>query len=314
MTLRGSERSLLLVACGLLLLPGCRFTAPDPGRDDTPTSGRVLILADVDCKAVIEEEAMVFRNIYKDAEMDIRYMNEAQLLRSMMNDSVRCVITTVAPGGAQQAYYDKRRISTPIVPIYKAGIAVVVNKQSPLGHLDLRAIAELLGGASGKTEGTSPGATAAATDLRALFAGAGSGVARLLVDSLHLGPLRAQALADVPAVIAQVARDPLAVGFVPFEAISDLDNPAMRMLRDQVRLLPIARHPEGNPVPLTQASLADGSYPLQRTVNMMVTEGKTGLGTGFVSFVANHKGQRIILKLGVAPITVPPRNVEIVPQ
>jgi phosphate transport system substrate-binding protein len=47
---------------------------------------------------------------------------------------------------------------------------------------------------------------------------------------------------------------------------------------------------------------------------MLLTEGKSGLGTGFVSFVANHKGQRIILKLGVAPINVPPRNIQIVPQ
>jgi phosphate transport system substrate-binding protein len=76
--------------------------------------------------------------------------------------------------------------------------------------------------------------------------------------------------------------------------------------------LPIAHRSGEAPILPSQSSLADGSYPLRRTVNMVLTEGKSGLGTGFVSFVANHKGQRIILKLGVAPITVPPRNVEIV--
>ena len=63
-----------------------------------------------------------------------------------------------------------------------------------------------------------------------------------------------------------------------------------------------------------QSTLADGSYPLRRPVYMVLCEGKSGLGTGFVSFVANHKGQRIILKHGIAPNKVPPREVEIVSQ
>jgi phosphate transport system substrate-binding protein len=64
----------------------------------------------------------------------------------------------------------------------------------------------------------------------------------------------------------------------------------------------------------SQSTLADGSYPLRREVYMILAEGKSGLGTGFVSFVANHKGQRIILKLGIAPHKVPAREVEIVHQ
>jgi len=60
--------------------------------------------------------------------------------------------------------------------------------------------------------------------------------------------------------------------------------------------------------------LADASYPLRRPVYMVLAEGKSGLGTGFVSFVANHKGQRIILKHGLAPHKVPPREIEIVTQ
>ncbi|MFZ1617111.1 MAG: substrate-binding domain-containing protein [Flavobacteriales bacterium] len=299
---------------GLMGLSGCQFTEPDPRTDDTPTSGHILILADEDCRAVLDDEALVFRNIYADAILDIRYMGEAELLKAMMNDSVRCVVTSVDPGGAQQAYFDKRRISAPIVPIYKAGIAVVVNRNSLLQRFDLLQIAALLGKMNDAQTASKIEQPATSDNLTALFAGAGSGVARLLVDSLQIGTLRARALADVNAVIAQVARDPGAVGFLPFEAISDLDDPAILALQEQVRILPIAGAPGGVAVLPSQSSLADGTYPLKRTVNMVLTEGKSGLGTGFVSFVANHKGQRIILKLGVAPINVPPRDIEIVQE
>ena len=37
-----------------------------------------------------------------------------------------------------------------------------------------------------------------------------------------------------------------------------------------------------------------------------------GLATGFASFVAGHKGQRIILKQGLAPERVPVRDIELV--
>ncbi|HEX2617046.1 MAG TPA: hypothetical protein VHL57_05845, partial [Flavobacteriales bacterium] len=126
--------------------------------------------------------------------------------------------------------------------------------------------------------------------------------------------LRAQALANVDSVVAAVARDPRCIGFLPFALISDLDDPHMRALREQVKLLTVSAS-DGSPAVLpNQSTLADGQYPLRRTVNMLLTEGRSGLGTGFVSFVANHKGQRIILKRGLAPIKVPAREVEIVHQ
>src|SRR5690606_185109 len=117
---------------------------------------------------------------------------------------------------------------------------------SALRRLDLGQVARLLGQAGG---------AAPADTLTALFAGPGSGVARLLMDSLHIGSLRAKALPDLAAVVDQVARDPRSIGFLPFEAISDLDDPAQRALRGKVRLLPIARNGASPPVLPSQSSL-----------------------------------------------------------
>lgn len=305
-----AAHSLLLAS--LLLLGGCTCSAPDPARDDTPTSGSILILADADCRPVVEKELLVFSDFYPKANIRVRYLHEAEMLQAMLNDSVRCVVTAVEPGGAQQAYFNKRNISAPMVPAYRSGIAVVVNKNCPLQHLRLHQVAALLGKAGTLQVTTDAEQIPRWDSLTALFAGSGSGVARQLMDSLGIAKLRAQALPDAAAVVHQAARNNRVVGFLPFEAISDLDDPAMRELRDQVRLLPIARTAADPPVPLNQTTIGDGSYPLPRTVRMVLTEGKSGLGTGFVSFVANIKGQRIILKLGLVPIRVPERNIQIV--
>ena len=303
----------LFLAAGLLLVGNACHT-PDPTRDDTPTAGRIMIMADADCKPVVEKELLVFRDFYPKANIHVRYLPEAELLKAMLNDSVRCAITAVEPGGEQLAYFRQRSISAPVVPVYRSGIAVVVNRNSPVERLHLGQVARLLGGTGGVQATTDIENTTHLDSLTALFAGAGSGVARQLMDSLGIAKLRAQALPDVPTVIAQVALNNRVIAFLPFEAISDMDDPAMRALRDQVRLLPIARTAAEAPIPLNQSTIADAGYPLTRTVNMVLTEGKSGLGTGFVSFVANLKGQRIILKLGLAPVRVPARNIQIVHQ
>lgn len=302
-------------ACSMFL-SGCHFAAPDPYNDDTPTFGKVIVLADVDSRPVIEKEAAIFHSYYPKAEIEVRYMTEGELLKAMMNDSVRCVVSSVAYGPEQQTDFQKRKLTAlPVVPIYTDAIAVVVHKDNPIARLDLGQIKALLNGDTTAVQGDSVAEdTSGIGSLRAVFPGRGSGVARMLVDSLHLQGIRGGALPDVGSVVAQISRDRTAIGFIPFATISDLDNADMRALREQVKLLPIAFASDSGAILPSQSTIADGQYPLRRTMNMLLTEGKSGLGTGFVSFVANHKGQRIILKLGVPPIQVPPRNIEMVPH
>jgi len=59
-----------------------------------------------------------------------------------------------------------------------------------------------------------------------------------------------------------------------------------------------------------QAYMKMDNYPLCRDVYIIKTEPRMGLGTGFTSFVAGDKGQRIILRAGLLPATIPTRVVK----
>jgi phosphate transport system substrate-binding protein len=280
-------------------LIGC--ATPDPRTDDVPTKGHILMMADEDLRSLIEREETVFESIYTKAQLDIRYLPEAELIKAVMNDSVRCWAATVQPGGEQEAYYATRNVKAHVVPICTDAIAVVVNKSAPIDSISLVSLRNaLFGTAPGKAEWSDlHGSDQSRTrPLRLLFCQKGSGVARTLLDSLggsEFAHFRGEAIGTVGAVI------------------SDLDDPAHQALRRDVRILPVSGDAGAALLP-SQSTLADGSYPLRRPVYLILAEGKSGLGTGFVSFVANHKGQRIILKQGLAPKQVPSREVEIVPQ
>jgi phosphate transport system substrate-binding protein len=282
------------------LLGGCTSPAPDPRVDDIPTKGDVLILAEEDFRSVLEAQVLAFENIYAEAHVRLRYLPQAELLKAMMSDSVRAVFTTCLPGAEQETYFRTRSLSRDVVPVLTDGIAVVT--------------ANLLEAKSVSVDSIRSGLTGAGRHV-VVFDGTGTGVVRTVVDSLFGGDqsaLRAaSAVPGVDSLVHLVATSPGIVGLLAFSRISDLDDPRCRALRANVSLCAVSPSGDGPAVMPNQSTLADGSYPLRRTLYAVVTEGRSGLGTGFVSFVAGHKGQRIILKSGLAPIRVPAREVEI---
>ncbi len=298
-----------------LLLWACGGKAPDPTTDDKLTSGRVVLLADEGLRPLMERQEQVFESFYTKADVQFRYMPAAELLQAMMNDTVRCAFASLLPGGDQEAWLRSRQRVARNVPICTDGIAVLANKERSLRNLALPTLRAMLRAGDSwpswaMVDGRSPARVAL------VFDGPGSGVMRTLADSLFPGEavtLNGTTAPDVAAVVTRVAGDPNSLGLVPFSSLSDLDDPVMRDLRARVDLVALSPSMDtARAVPPTQGTLADGRYPLRRKVYAILTEPKSGLGTGFVSFVAGHKGQRIILKQGLAPQQVPARDVEIV--
>lgn len=296
-----------------LLLAACDTTPSDPRTDDNPTSGHIAVLVDEGLKPVFEDLESIFEHFYKDAELDLRYLPEGGILTAMQHDSVRLVFATFQPGGEQQEYLRSRQNTPHIEVVATDAVAVVANTSSELGSITMPLIVSLLEGTGPTLEVKGP---MAFQKYKLVFDRSGSSTARVLVDSLLGGDasrLKAQVFATngIDSLVAQVARNPNTLGFIPFAAIADKDNAHARFLLEQVKVLAVGRDTSNAVLP-SQTTLADGTYPLCRPVVMMVLEPKAGLGTGFASFVAGHKGQRIILKRGLAPAHIPSREIEVV--
>lgn len=310
-------RALPSAAVAIALLGACTGKGPDPYTDDKPTSGRVVLIADEGLRPLLERQEQVFEGFYAKADVDIRYMPAADLLKAMMDDTVRCAFGSVLPGGEQEAWLKARQRVARNIPIGTDAVMVLANKQRGLKALALPSLRAML--RAGNSWPSWSAVDGVSTDRVALvFDGAGSGIMRTLADSLFPGEavtLNGTTEQGAAAVVKRVASDPNSLGLVPFASLSDLDDPAIRALRDQVDLVALSPTDDlADALQPTQGTLADGRYPLRRKLYAVLTEPKSGLGTGFVSFVAGHKGQRIILKQGLAPEHVPAREVEIVQQ
>jgi phosphate transport system substrate-binding protein len=60
-----------------------------------------------------------------------------------------------------------------------------------------------------------------------------------------------------------------------------------------------------------QGSIYDRSYPFVREIYFITRETFTGLGSGFIQWATGEQGQRIVLKSGLVPATMPIRLVQI---
>jgi phosphate transport system substrate-binding protein len=115
-------------------------------------------------------------------------------------------------------------------------------------------------------------------------------------------------------VIDFVESHPEAIGIISVNWISDRDDSITHAFLKRVKVLGVSPDfdPEGNDyVKPHPAYIADKSYPFIREVYTISRETFVGLGRGFIQFVANDQGQRIVLKMGMVPATMPIRLIQV---
>lgn len=121
------------------------------------------------------------------------------------------------------------------------------------------------------------------------------------------------ALQTVNEVIDYVSDHKNVIGFIPFNTISDTDDGKVKETLKRIKILSLrAKNREGDTVRVSanQSDIADGGYPLIRTLNTVTRNTyDDNLELLLVSFLSKAKGAKIFLKAGLIPVTIPEREV-----
>ncbi|MFN3316619.1 MAG: phosphate ABC transporter substrate-binding protein, PhoT family, partial [Raineya sp.] len=64
----------------------------------------------------------------------------------------------------------------------------------------------------------------------------------------------------------------------------------------------------------SQSAFAKNIYPLRRECYVLVKGGRIGLAHAWATFISQEIGQRIILKAGLLPAKIPPREIEMISE
>ena len=114
-------------------------------------------------------------------------------------------------------------------------------------------------------------------------------------------------------VVNFVAKNRDALGIISVNWISDKNDSLTMSFIKKVNVLAISQQyvNDGNYYRPQQGFIYDRSYPFVREIYLISRETFTGLGSGFINWAAAEQGQRIVLKSGLVPATMPIRLVQI---
>ena len=125
---------------------------------------------------------------------------------------------------------------------------------------------------------------------------------------------QAYAIDSTLDVVNYVAGHRNAIGFIGVSLVSDIDDSTQMSFLKRIKVASLSKSEQAtadNSYKPFQAYIYQGDYPLIRDVYAIDAEPRNGLATGFTSFLASDRGQRIILKSGIIPAVAPVRIVNI---
>ena len=291
----------------------------------TPTSGRVSIGVDETFAPILESEVDTFQKLYPDAHLKASYQPEDSVLLNLLNDKVKLAIVSRDLNAEEKAELAKQTMTPTVTHIGIDGLAIILHPSNPDSLLTVTQLRSIFSGQT--TSWKQLGNATKLGDVNVVFDANRSSTLRFVRDSLLRGQTltkRVFAAKSNSEALAYVASHPTAIGVIGINWVSDHDDPNVMSFLHTVRVAAITARP--NPTkddyirpyqrylaPYTPAQLqADHDlqrYPLQRNIYVINREARTGLGSGFTSFVAGQKGQLIFYKSGLLPAKMQVRIV-----
>jgi phosphate transport system substrate-binding protein len=284
------------------------------GPDETPTRGNIKISVDESFQPIMDSEVFTFTHLYKSARVKPLYKPEYDVINDFMNDSVKVIATSKKLTDYQIQYLrDTLVIARTTTYAYDA-LALVTNRENKDTLLKYNTIKDIFLGKTTKWKDINPKSRLG--DIRVIFDNTKSGNIRYFKELFEIKDTLGKnffAVKNNAEVIDFISRNPDALGIVSVNWISDKDDSLSTSFTKKVNIVAVSQQfvNDGSYYRPDQGSIYLKSYPFVREIYLISRETFAGLGSGFINWACAEQGQRIVLKSGLVPATMPIRLVQI---
>ena len=305
--------TVLLNLAIMFLMISCKSRGPKP-LDETPTRGNITISVDESFQPLIDTEVYTFTSLYQNAFVKPLYKPEFYLVNDFMDDSVRVMVTSRKLSDDQIQYLKDKLIVVRSVTFAYDALALLTNLENLDTLLTYNNVRDIFRGQI-KTWKEIDGKSKLGK-ISVIFDNTKSGNIRYFKELFEITDTLGDnffAVNNNAEVIDYVSRNPDAMGIISVNWISDLDDSRSRSFLSKVNVLAISQQfvNDGSFYRPYPGSIADKSYPFIREVYITSRETFSGLGSGFLQWATGEQGQRIVLKSGLVPATMPIRLVQV---
>lgn len=298
----------------LLVFSSCTGKNRIASPTDTPTSGNIRILVDESFRPLIDAEIMVFTGLYTNARITPLYKPEVDVVNEFMKDSVKVMVTSRKLTDDQIKYLRDTLVVARTTTFAWDAVALVVNKSNPDSLLTYNDVKNIFTGKTTNWKDIS--SKSPLGQIRVIFDNPKSGNIRYFREKFDYNdplPSNFYALNSNPEVIEFIEKNRDALGIISVNWISDPDDSLSNNFTNRITVAAVSQPylDEGSYYRPLPGSIYDKTYPFTREIYLIKRESHMGLGSGFINWACAEQGQRIVLKSGLVPATMPIRLVQI---
>ena len=295
-------RNILFICC-ILAFVSCKRKEKTTVVEETRTSGTLKILVDESVGPIVQQQIDIFSLDYPQATFKTTVKPEEMLLPAFLNDSVRVIVLPRLLNKEEEKYYNQRNIRINSSRFAIDGIALITNADNIDSTITVKEVIDILQGKK--------------SDKKLVFDNAYSSTFQYFKDLAHISQFPASGVYSKNSsneVIKFIAEDKNFIGILGVNWLSER-NTEMAASLAKVKTLGV-KNLKGlvggdqfyKP---TQNNLISGVYPFLRNINIIDCEGRGGLGTGFATWLRSQRGQLIVLKYGLGPHKMMPREINL---
>ena len=301
------------VTVGLLLatsvFSSCEEKKPrkDANRTDTTTSGAIQFASDDSFSPIIDEEVEMFNVSHPKATVTPIYTDETDAVKQLIDEKIFLAVT--ARNFTKNEYntlVNKGYKSMRAAPIAYDGLALIIHKQNQDSCITVKDIARILSGDAKKWSDIYPNSKRG--DIEVVFDNPKSSTVRYAQDSILGGkPINSpniQAVDKSAQVVDYVEKTPNAIGIIGSNWLNDKRDTTNVTFKKNIRVMSVSRMDKATPLnswKTYQYYIYNDSYPLIRTIYLLLNDSYRGLPTGFANFITSPKGQLIIFHSSLLP-------------
>lgn len=283
---------------GVLLIIGFVFACVKKDNNkETILKGSIKILVDETLTPIVEDQVAVFENEY-EAKISLISQSENEAILSLSKGVADIIVLPRQLNPDEEKLFQQKKIQPRTTAFAKDAIAFIGNKKSNDTLISIEEVVQFLKGNPSRIKGL-------------VFDNPNSSSVNYITKLAGLKTLPEKGIFSFKTnedVIKYVAANNGMVGVV---GVNWIFQPKLEMMDivEQINVLSVKSIKTNQYFYPSQENIATGDYPLARDLYIINCQGYEGLGMGFASFIAGEKGQRIILKSGLAPVRVPGRNI-----
>lgn len=270
--------------------------------EETPVSGLTNILVDESIFPIVNDVNEIFMYEYDRIKINLVKHTEQEILNLLLNDSIRIAVLPRELDEKELELF-KGRVTPKMTHFASDAIVFVTNKAYNDSVIDYNKVIKNL---QNKSVGVEDKKILVFDNINSSVSAAfrkEAGVTEFPKDYAYY-------LKDTEDVIEYVSKNKNAIGVIGLNWLVQPTAATEKLLQD-VKVLAVKNYEDGKYYKATQNNIAEGTYPLIRKDYVIDIQGKSGLGVGFASYIAGYKGQRIVLKSGLVPFKVPPRELNV---